>query len=83
MAVTTAGSISEGKAAEYGVRGISFIVRPSREQLMTIGKLIDGGVVRPTVSAVFPLADAHTAFERGAPGHNRGKMVLSVHSAPA
>ena len=50
---------------------------------MTIGKLVDGGVVCPTVSAVFPLADARKAFERGATGHNRGKIVLSVHSAPA
>ena len=79
--VTTAGAISRTRAAEYGVRGVSFIVKPSWQQLMELGKLIDGGSVRPIVSAVFPLAQARQAFERGAAGHNRGKLVLSVRAA--
>jgi NADPH:quinone reductase-like Zn-dependent oxidoreductase len=76
--VTTVGDISEAKAVEYGVRGIFFIVKPSGQQLRTIGRLIDDGYVRPIVSAVFPLAEARQAFDRGAGGHNRGKIVLAV-----
>jgi NADPH:quinone reductase-like Zn-dependent oxidoreductase len=76
--VTTAGEISEKRAAEYGVYGVSFIVKPSRPQLTTIQELIDHGVIRPVVSAVFPLAQARQAFERGLAGHTRGKLVLSV-----
>jgi NADPH:quinone reductase-like Zn-dependent oxidoreductase len=73
-----AGEISEERATEYGVRGVSFIVKPSRQQLTTIQELIDHGVIRPVVSAVFPLARAREAFERGHAGHMRGKLVLSV-----
>jgi NADPH:quinone reductase-like Zn-dependent oxidoreductase len=76
--VTTAGEISEERATEYGVRGVSFIVKPSRQQLTTIQELIDHGVIRPVVSAVFPLARAREAFERGLAGHMRGKLALSV-----
>jgi NADPH:quinone reductase-like Zn-dependent oxidoreductase len=77
--VTVVGDISKANAAEYGVRGTFFIVKPSGQQLRTIGKLIDGGQVSPVVSAVFPLADARQAFGQGADGHNRGKIVLAVH----
>jgi D-arabinose 1-dehydrogenase-like Zn-dependent alcohol dehydrogenase len=73
-----AGEISEERATDYGVRGVSFIVKPSRQQLTTIQELIDHGVIRPVVSAVFPLARAREAFERGLAGHMRGKLVLSV-----
>ncbi len=40
--------------------------------------LIDGGIIQPIVYAVFPLAQARRAFERGIGGHARGKLVLSV-----
>jgi NADPH:quinone reductase-like Zn-dependent oxidoreductase len=78
--VTTAGEISEARAAEYGVRGVSFIVKPSRQQLTTIQELINRHAIWPVVSAVFPLAQARQAFERGIAGHTRGKMVLSILS---
>jgi NADPH:quinone reductase-like Zn-dependent oxidoreductase len=70
----------QARAAEYGVRGVSFIVKPSRQQLTTIQELIDRGAIWPVVSAVFPLAQARQAFERGIAGHTRGKMVLSILS---
>ena len=76
--VTTAGEISEAQTAKYGVRGVSFIVKPSRQELIKIKELIDGGIIQPIVSAVFPLAQARQAFERGIGGHTRGKLVLSV-----
>lgn len=76
--VTTAGEIAVAEAARYGVRGVSFIVDPNREQLVKIADLIDSGIIRPVVSGVFPLAHAREAFERGIRGQTRGKLVLSV-----
>ncbi len=68
--------LEQSRAA--GARGVFFIVEPSRPQLIEIGNLIDAGHVRPIVEAVFPLAKAREAFERGLRGHCRGKIVLEV-----
>jgi len=78
--VTVAGDVPEEKVAHYGVRGVSFLVQPSRNQLNQIAQLIDAGTVRPIVEAVFPIARAREAYERGLMGHNRGKLVLQVVS---
>ena len=76
--VTVAGDVLEEKTASLGVRGVSMLVHPSRDQLNQIGQLIDAGKVRPIVEEVFPLAHAREAYERGLLGHNRGKFVLQV-----
>ncbi len=52
-----------------------FIVRPDRQQLIEIGRLIDAGHLRPIVDCTFPLARAREAFEHKPV---RGKVVLSV-----
>lgn len=78
--VTVAGDAPEEKATKYGVRGVSFLVQPNRIQLTKIAQLIDAGIVRPIVEAVFPLSRAREAYERGLLGHNRGKLVLQVSS---
>jgi len=76
--VTIADSAPSEKAAQYGVRGVEFIVEPNRAQLIEIAHLIDAGTVRPVVQETFSLRDTRLAFERSAPGHNRGKVVLEV-----
>ncbi len=76
--VTVAGSAPADKAAQLGVRGVDFIVEPSRAQLIEIAQLIEAGQLRPIVEATFPLEKAREAFERGLRGHNRGKLVLQV-----
>ncbi|MGE5443788.1 MAG: NADP-dependent oxidoreductase [Ignavibacteriales bacterium] len=76
--VTIAGSAPADKAAQYEVRGIDFIVEPSREQLIEIACLIEAGELRPIIEATFPLEEAREAFELGLSGHNRGKLVLRV-----
>jgi len=40
--------------------------------------LIDAGQLRPIIDAVFPLSQARQAYELGAQGHTRGKIVLRV-----
>ena len=75
--------IPEGKAAQHGARGVYFIVEPSRNELIEIARLVEGGKLRAIVEATFPLEDARKAFEFGASGHNRGKIVLQVTSDAA
>jgi len=77
--VTVAGDASEEKTKRFGVRAASILVQPNRAQLIEIGNLIDSGTVRPVVQAVYPLAQAKEAYERGLQGHNRGKLVLQVY----
>ncbi len=74
------GARSRRKAAAHG---ISFIVEPSRRELIEIGRLIDAGVARPIVESVLLLERAREAFERGLDGHNRGKLVLHVGNGSA
>ncbi len=81
--VTIAGSIPEGKPAQHGVRGMSFIVAPNRAELVEIARLVEAGKLQPIVEATFPLEEARQAFEFGAGGHNRGKIVLQVTSDAA
>jgi NADPH:quinone reductase-like Zn-dependent oxidoreductase len=65
------------------VRGVFFIVKPNRAQLIEIARLIDAGSVRPIIEATFPLAQAREAFEHGLRHHNRGKLVLEVDGHPS
>ncbi len=62
----------------YDVRPFWFIVEPDREQLIQIGELIDAGQLRSIVETVLPLSQARQAYEQGAQGHTRGKIVLRV-----
>src|SRR6266705_5388346 len=69
-------SFEEAKA--HGVRPVWFVVEPNREQLIQIGALIDAGKVRPIIETILPLSQASQAYEQGARGHTRGKIVLRV-----
>jgi len=71
--VTIAASV-EG-TSDPREREAFFIMRPDREQLNEIARLIDTGQLRPVVDRVFPLSLARQAFEHKAA---RGKAVLNV-----
>lgn len=72
------GPVPATKPAEFGVRGIFFIVEPSRSDLREITRLIESAALKPIVAKVVPLPRAHEAFEHGLRGHTRGKIVLQV-----
>ncbi len=72
-------SLAEAKA--YDVLPVWFVAQPNREQLVQIGALIDEGKVRPIIDTVLPLSQARQAYEQGAKGHTRGKIVLRVVDA--
>ena len=63
---------------EHDVRFVWFVVEPNRDELVQIGELIDAGQLRPIIDTVFPLSQARQAYEQGAKGHTRGKIVLRV-----
>jgi NADPH:quinone reductase-like Zn-dependent oxidoreductase len=69
---------SDDVAKGHDARFAWFIVEPDREQLIQIGELIDAGHVRPIIDTVLPLSEARRAYEQGAKGHTRGKIVLRV-----
>jgi NADPH:quinone reductase-like Zn-dependent oxidoreductase len=64
--------------APAGVRGLSILVQPSRDELARIGGLIDAGRMRPIVDTVLPLAEARRAHELSQAGHAHGRIVLRV-----
>lgn len=66
------------EAASHGVRFALFLVRGDAAELAEIARLIDAGVVKVHVDAVFPLAEAAHAHELSAGNHVRGKIVLKV-----
>ena len=70
--------IPKNEPAEHNARGLFFIVKPDRDQLEEMAKLIDGGVLKSIVAGIFPLAEARQAFELATQGHTRGKIVLRV-----
>ncbi len=75
--VSTAGSITIPPDVK-DKRGVFFIVKPDRQELINIGQLIDQQLVRPVISEVIPIDRAREAFEK-ADGHgNKGKIVLKV-----
>lgn len=76
--VTIAAPLPPARVAGGGPRGIFFVVKPDRAQLVELARLIDAGAITPIVEAVLPLAEARRAYERGLHEHPRGKLVLSV-----
>jgi NADPH:quinone reductase-like Zn-dependent oxidoreductase len=59
------------------IRAIGFVRDPSGVQLREIARLVDEGVLRPHVSAGYPLADARKAFMAKSTEHIPGKVVLT------
>ena len=76
--VSVASPPSPEQAKAHGVRSVWFIVKPNRDQLIRISELIDTGRMRAIVETVLPLSQAHQAYEQGARGHTRGKIILRV-----
>lgn len=83
MVISIVERIPEEKSLRHGVRGEYFIVEPNRKELVEITRLVEGGRLHPIIEATFPLEEARDAFELGAGGHNRGKIVLQVTSDAA
>ncbi|HEY8546497.1 MAG TPA: NADP-dependent oxidoreductase [Acidimicrobiales bacterium] len=75
--VSIAGVPPEGSVGEE-VRSTYFVRVPDRGQLEEIARRVDAGGLRPTVGAVYPLAEAREAFLTKAASSIPGKVVLTV-----
>jgi NADPH:quinone reductase-like Zn-dependent oxidoreductase len=60
------------------IRTMHFVRDPSGVQLREITRLVDEGVLRPDVGAVYPLSDAREAFLAKSTKHIPGKVVLTT-----
>jgi NADPH:quinone reductase-like Zn-dependent oxidoreductase len=78
--ISVAELIPENELRQHHARGLFFIVKPDRDQLEEMAKLIDTGLLQVIVANIFPLAQARDAFELAAQGHTRGKIVLQVRN---
>lgn len=76
--VSTLGEPPREKATQHNVHGVGYVARPDAGELAEIGRLIDGGKVRPVIAATYPLAEARQAHERLERGHVRGKIALTI-----
>jgi NADPH:quinone reductase-like Zn-dependent oxidoreductase len=59
------------------IRTVGFVRDPSGAQLREISRLVDEGILRPEVGAVYSLVDAHAAFMDKSTKHIPGKVVLT------
>jgi NADPH:quinone reductase-like Zn-dependent oxidoreductase len=76
--VSTLGEPPANRARAQRVRAVGFMARPDGGQLEEIAQLIDGGQVKPVVSAAYPwrnIADAQKYHQKS---HARGKVVLEM-----
>ena len=80
--VSIVSDVPEDRARAQGIHGASMLVTPNRSELIELARMVDSGVLRPVVNAVYPLASAREAYDRGAAGHNQGKTVLRVVDSP-
>jgi len=77
--VTVTGAADEVRDQAAGrVRLEGVLVEPDRLGMEALAELVAEGVLRPHVSATFPLADAARAHEAGETGRTQGKLVLTV-----
>jgi NADPH:quinone reductase-like Zn-dependent oxidoreductase len=77
--VTIAGTPAEGKADEYGVTAMFFLVTSNREQLTRLAALVDSGRLTVEIAETFPLEKGREAFESGQLQHRRaGKTIIVV-----
>ncbi|HKT70678.1 MAG TPA: NADP-dependent oxidoreductase [Terriglobales bacterium] len=76
--VSLTGPIPGHESNGQNARGVFFIVKPSRSQLVGIAQLIDEGKLQVLLSEVLPLEQARKAFEQGTSARKPGKIVLSV-----
>jgi NADPH:quinone reductase-like Zn-dependent oxidoreductase len=76
--VSTVETPSAEEAAAHGVRAAMVSMQVDPAQLAEIANLVDSGMLRPIVEAVFPLKEARHAQELSQTGHARGKIVLKV-----
>jgi NADPH:quinone reductase-like Zn-dependent oxidoreductase len=57
---------------------VQYLADGTKEDLLTLMKLIDEGKLTPVVDRVYPLSEAREAFAYQEQGHARGKVIVTV-----
>lgn len=77
--VTLSAPPPAGRAHEYGVTAVFFVVAPNRDQLAQLAALVDAGQLHVQIAQTFPLAQGREAFEsRQWPNRRPGKTVIVI-----
>jgi NADPH:quinone reductase-like Zn-dependent oxidoreductase len=69
---------SAEEAAKHNVHATMISMANNAAQLVEIARLVDEGLLKPTVETVLPLAEARRAHELSESGRARGKIVLQI-----
>ncbi|HEY5983074.1 MAG TPA: NADP-dependent oxidoreductase [Anaerolineales bacterium] len=75
--VTVAARLPADAGEAHGVRVVS-AMRPTFGEHHQISELLASGMLRPTIRAVFPLAEARRAQELSETRHGRGRIILQI-----
>jgi NADPH:quinone reductase-like Zn-dependent oxidoreductase len=59
----------------------NMLVKPNKNDLVFMQKLIEAGKVVPIIDRRFPLSEFARAFQYLEEGHTQGKVVITVHQA--
>ncbi|MEU4053140.1 NADP-dependent oxidoreductase [Streptomyces olivaceus] len=66
------------EAGRLGVRAVRMLVDADRADMREIARLVEAGMLEPTIAKTFPLAEAAGAHALGETGRTTGKIVLVV-----
>jgi NADPH:quinone reductase-like Zn-dependent oxidoreductase len=77
--VSTLGQPDEREASKRRVRATGYMAQPDQAQLAEIGRLLEDGKVRPTVTKTFALEEASRAHRYLEKEHPRGKIAFSIN----
>ncbi len=67
------------KAAEKGLNGHRFSVRPNGENMKEISQLLQKGIIKSYISKSFPIDEMKSAHLQIETGKTRGKVVVTFH----
>jgi NADPH:quinone reductase-like Zn-dependent oxidoreductase len=78
LVITTVGPADEAEAKSHSARVIQFFMQPNSGELAQIGRLVEGGNVKPRLSKVMSLDEAMAAEDLVQLGHPHGKVILHI-----
>lgn len=63
---------------KYNVDYSFLFMKPSGEQLNSITKYIENGLIKPVIDKIFPLDEAQKAIEYSESGRAKGKIIIRI-----
>ena len=76
--VSTLGAADPKEGEKFGIRAISFVMKPDAEDLKKLADLVDQGKVNPRVDRIVPFDEFREAQDLVQSGQSHGKIILGV-----